>query len=58
MTVGYLSGPNNYNFPEFAEHYTNHLNNLVTGARLGVVKSDVLSADDKNTNENMEHDSR
>ncbi|MDD3687786.1 MAG: C1 family peptidase, partial [Bacteroidales bacterium] len=48
-TGGYVSGPNANNFTEFAEHYTNHLNNLVTGARLGVAQADVLSADAKIT---------
>jgi PKD repeat protein/C1A family cysteine protease len=49
VTGGYLSGPNANNFPEFAEHYTSHVNNLVTGVQLGVVQADVLSADAKIT---------
>lgn len=49
VTGGYLSGVNSNSFPEFAEHYTNHQNYLLTGASLGVIQADVLSADAKIT---------
>ncbi len=49
LTGGYLTGPNTNHFTEFAEHYTDQLNNLVTGVKLDVVQADVLSADAKIT---------
>lgn len=46
---GYLTGPNSNTFTEFAEHYTGQLNNLVTGAQIGVLDIDAVSTDAKIT---------
>lgn len=40
---GYLSGPNDYTFTEFAEYYDSHINNLVTGVKMGVKDADDLT---------------
>lgn len=39
VTGGYLTGPNDNNFTEFAEFYDSHLNNLVTGVKLKVAEA-------------------
>ncbi len=43
LANGYFTGPNDYNFTEFAEYYDSHINNLVTGVKLGVKHADDLT---------------
>ena len=45
----YVTGHNEYVFTEFAEHYTNQLNNLVTGVSIAVGMAEALSSDAKIT---------
>ena len=45
----YVTGHNEYGFTEFAEHYTNQLNNLVTGVSIAVGMAEALSSDAKIT---------
>ncbi|HNQ67866.1 MAG TPA: PKD domain-containing protein [Bacteroidales bacterium] len=49
MTGGYLTGPSNAQYTEFAEYYDSPLNFNLEGVRLGVYQADVLSGDPKIT---------